>query len=122
MLRPSHRAILPQLALVILLHPCAALAEVSDKEPTAGLFWTLGLGSAMLCLFGTRIKPWLGAAFFALALLWFVSLFLEIHSSDVGPHLLREQGAAYYWQAYAAFGTVVGGFVIGYFWRRRISS
>ncbi len=122
MLRPSHRAVLTHVALAILLHPCAALAEVSDKEPTAGLFWAVGLGTAMLCLFGTRIKPWLGAAIFVLAVLWFISLFLEIHSSDVGPHLLSEQGAIYYWQAYAAFGAVVGGFVTGYFWHKRISS
>jgi len=122
MLRPSHRAVLAQLALAIRLHSGAALAEVSDKEPTAGFLWAVGLGTGMLCLLGTRIKPWLGAAIFVLAVLWFISLFAEIHSSDVGPHLLREQGADYYWQAYAAFSVVVGGFVIGYFWRRRISS
>lgn len=122
MLRPSHCAILAQLALVTLLHPGAALAEVSDKEPTSGLFWTVGIGAAVLCLLGTRIKPWLGAAIFVLAVLWFISLFAEIHSPDVVPHLLQEQGAGYYWQAYAAFSVVVGGFVTGYFWHRRISS
>lgn len=122
MLRPSHRAILAQLALAMLLHPGIALAEVSDKEPAAGLFWTVGIGAAILCLLGTRIRPWLGTTFFILAVLWFVSVFLEIHSSDVGPHLLKEQGAAYYWQAYAAFGAVLGGFAIGYLWHRRISS
>jgi len=118
----TYRAILLRVSIAILSYPCSALAEVSDKEPTASLFWTVGIGAALLCLFGTRIKPWLGVTVLALAVLWFVSVFLEIHSSDVSPHLEREQGAFYYWQAYAAFGTVLCGFVVGYVWHRRITS
>jgi hypothetical protein len=122
MLHSTHRAILAAVSFLILLFPGTALAEVSDKEPTASLFWAVGLGAALLCLLGARIKPWLGAIFFTLAALWFISLFLEIHSSDVGPYLRQEQGAAYYWQAYAAFGAVLCGLALGYVWHKRISS
>lgn len=122
MLHSTHRALLAHVSFVLLLFPDTALAEVSDKEPTTGLFWAVGLGAALLCLLGARIRPWLGAIFFALAALWFGSLFLEIHSSDVGPHLRREQGAVYYWQAYVAFGSVLCGLVLGYVWHKRLSS
>ena len=121
MLCSAYRAILVHAFTAILLYRCAALAEVSDKEPTTDLFWTVGIAAALLCLFGTRIKLWLGIVFFIPTLLWFGSLFWEIHSSDVGPFLLREQGAIYYWQAYAAFVTVLCGFVIGYVWHKRIA-
>ncbi|AXW60797.1 hypothetical protein CJO94_01270 [Ralstonia solanacearum] len=44
-----------------------------------------------------------------LAALFFVSLLLEIHAPDVGAALYREQGGAYYAQAYLAFGLVLLG-------------
>ena len=122
MLLTTYRAILARLAFVVFLYPGSALAEVSDKEPTTNLFWTVGIVAALACLFGTRMKPWLGAVLFAPTALWFISLFLEIHSSDVGPYLLSEQGSAYYWQAYAAFGIVLCGLVIGYAWHKRPAS
>lgn len=122
MLHSTYRTILVRTSFVILLYPGSVLAEVSDKEPTAGLFWVVGLVAAMLCLFGARVRPWLGLLFFMPVVFWFSSLFLEIHSPDVGPHLLREQGAVYYWQAYAAFGAALCGLILGYFWHKRISS
>lgn len=122
MLPATYRAILAFVSFAILLYPGSAFAEVSDKEPTTDLFWTVGLGATLFCLVGTRIRPWLGAVCFAPAALWFVSLFLEIHSADVGPYLLVEQGATYYWQAYAAFGTVLCGLGIGYVWHKRTAS
>ena len=122
MLLTTHRAILARVLVVVFLYPASALAEVSDKEPTANLLWTVGIVAALSCLFGTRMKPWIGAVLFVPTTLWFISLFLEIHSSDVGPYLLSEQGSAYYWQAYAAFGAVVCGLVIGYVWHKRIAS
>lgn len=122
MLLATNRAVIIYVFFVALFYPGSALAEVSDKEPTTHLFWTVGIVAALLCLFGTRMKPWLGAVLFAPAALWFISLFLEIHSSDVGPYLLLEQGVVYYWQAYAAFGAVVCGLAIGYVWHKRIAS
>lgn len=122
MLYSTHRAVLARASFLILLSPGSVLAEVSDKEPATSLFWTVGLATALLCLFGARIRPWLGLVFFAPAALWFSSLFLEIHSSDVGPYLRVEQGAFYFWQAYGAFGTVLCGLILGYFWHKRISS
>ncbi|MEW6022351.1 MAG: hypothetical protein AB1807_09435 [Pseudomonadota bacterium] len=122
MLLATHRAVLMHVFFVVLFYPGSALAEVSDKAPTTDLFWAVGLVGALLCLAGGRIKPWLGVVLFAPAALWFISLFLEIHSSDVGPYLLSEQGSAYYWQAYAAFGAVVCGLAIGYVWHKRIVS
>ena len=116
MLCATHRAIL---ALTCLFYPAVLLAEVSDKEPDVVLFWQVGLAAALLCLFTARFKPWLGASCFAPTAIWFASLFLEIHSPDVGPYLRLEQGEGYYVQAYAAFVLAVFGLGAGYFWHRR---
>jgi hypothetical protein len=43
-------------ALVLLITPSVLLAEVSDKEPTFNLFWTIGLTTALLCLVVARIN------------------------------------------------------------------
>ncbi|MCS0595459.1 hypothetical protein [Massilia agri] len=101
--------------------PGTAIAEVSDKEPTISLFWTVGLTAAMLCLFAARLRPWLGVLFFATVAFWFIGLLLEIHSPDVGPYLRLEQGTVYYIQAYAAFAVVLFGLIVGLIWRRRSS-
>ena len=112
----STRALL---ALACLAWPDVLLAEVSDKAPAAGLFWQAGLIGALLCLFAARLKPWLGAICFIPTAIWFATLFLEIHSTDVGPYLRLEQGDGYYLQAYAAFALVLSGLITGYLWHRR---
>lgn len=119
MLYPINRAILRPVLFLLMLFPSTVLAEVSDKEPAAQLFWTVGLAAALLCLVAARIKPWLGFLFFVPAAVWFASLYMEMHSADVGPHLRLEQGAVYYWQAYAAFAVVACGLALGWLWHRR---
>jgi len=118
MLYPAHRT-LPTVVWLTALYPSSAFAEVSDKEPAATLFWTVGLTAALLCFLLTRLRPWLGKAVFLFASLWFVALFWEIHSPDIRLHLQREQGVIYYLQAYAAFVAVVCGFALGYRRRKR---
>jgi hypothetical protein len=105
--------------LLVILYPGTLWAEVSDKEFTVSSFWTVGISAAILCLVCTRIKPWLGMIYFVPVALWFVCLFVEIHSPDVRPYLRLEQGGAYYFQAYAAFASVALGLVAGYIWRQR---
>lgn len=116
MLRPAYRALL---ALTCFFYPTVLLAEVSDKEPATVLFWQVGFAAALLCLFTTRLSPLLGVICFTPVALWFANLFLEIHSSDVGPYLRLEQGDGYYLQAYAACGLVISGLVAGYLLHRR---
>lgn len=118
MLHPAHRTLLT-LGWLMALYPASAFAEVSDKEPTATLFWAVGLTAALLCFLLTRLRPWLGKAVFLFALLWFAVLFWEIHSPDISRHLQREQGLIYYLQAYAAFVAVICGFALGYRRRKR---
>jgi hypothetical protein len=119
MLHSTDRAILNLAVLTILAYPATVFSEVSDKEPSADLFWKIGLAAAIVCFVGTRIKPWLGIICFIPVALWFGTLFLELHSPDVGPHLRLEQGAAYFLQAYAAFGLPLCGLLAGYFWHRK---
>lgn len=119
MLHPTHRAILKLVTLMILVYPAAVFAEVSDKAPSADIFWKIGLAAAIVCLVGARMKPWLGITCFVPVALWFTSLFLELHSFDVGPFLRIEQGTAYFLQAYAAFGLALCGLVAGYVWHRK---
>jgi hypothetical protein len=108
MLHSTHRAILKPAVLTVLVYPATVFAEVSDKEPSADLFWKIGLAAAIICLVGARMKPWLG-----------VTCFLELHSFDVGPHLRIEQGTAYFLQAYATFGLPLCGLLAGYVWHRK---
>lgn len=119
MLHSSHRAVLMLAGSIVMLTPSFVLAEVSDKEPAAGLFWVVGAAAAFFCFLAARFKPWLGLAVFAFPMLWFISLFLELHSADVGPHLLIEQGNVYYMQAYASFGLALGGLIVGLLRRRK---
>ena len=119
MLYSAHRTILMLVASMVVLLPVPALAEVSDKEPAASLFWAVGVPAALLCLVSARVRPWLGVIVFAPAAIWFATLFLELHSADVGRFLRIEQGNIYYLQAYAAFGAVVGGLVLGFRWHKR---
>lgn len=117
--RSTHQAVLALACVTIATYSSTVLAEVSDKEPTTELLWKIGIIAAVICLATARIKPWLGAICFAPAAIWFVSLFLEIHSPDIGPHLRIEQGNGYYLQAYAAFAIAICGLASGYFWFRR---
>lgn len=119
MLHSTDRTILKLAAFALGVFPHVALAEVSDKEPASSLFWCIGIAAALLCLVTARFKPWLGLLAFLPAALWFTSLFLEIHSPDVGPHLLREQGVVYYWQAYASLFIALCGLLLGYVWHKR---
>ncbi|MEM8515276.1 hypothetical protein RCH14_004636 [Massilia sp. MP_M2] len=119
MLHSTHSAILKLVTLTMLVYPATVFAEVSDKEPSADLFWKIGLAAAIICLLGTRMKPWLGIICFLPVAMWFGSRFLELHFSDVGPHLRLEQGAIYFLQAYAAFGLPLCGLLAGYVWHRK---
>lgn len=100
-------------ALVLLITPSVLLAEVSDKEPTFNLFWTIGLTTALLCLVVARIKPWLGTICLIPAAIWYASLFLEFQSPDVGPHLRSEQGYIYFLQAYMSCTLPLCGLLTG---------
>jgi 4-hydroxybenzoate polyprenyltransferase len=119
MLNSTHHAILNLAILAVLVYPATVFSEVSDKEPSADLFWKIGLAAAIICFVGARIKPWLGIICFLPAAMWFGSLFLELHSPDVGPHLRIEQGSAYFLQAYAAFGLSLCGLFAGYVLHRK---
>ena len=119
MLHSTHLAILKLAFLSVLVYPANVFAEVSDKEPSADIFWKIGLAVAIICLVGARMKPWLGVTCFVPVALWFTSLFLELHSFDVGPHLRIEQNTAYFLQAYAAFGLPLCGLLAGYVWHRK---
>lgn len=110
------------LTLACLAYPGILMAEVSDKEPIAVLFWQVGIAAALICLFAARFKPWLGAICFAPAASWFANLFMELHSPDISLYLRLEQGNGYYLQAYTAFVLVFSGLVAGYLWHRGKSS
>jgi hypothetical protein len=64
MLHYTHRAILKFAFLSVLVYPATVFAEVSEKEPSADLFWKIGLAAAIICLVGARVKPWLGVTCF----------------------------------------------------------
>lgn len=84
------------------LLPLYAQAEVLDKLPQAQDMWlhaALGIAFAGIAL---RIH-W---GLFALALiyptLWFVGLFMDLYSFDLGPAIVAEAGRSYLINAHAA--------------------
>jgi len=119
MLHSTYRRVLKLIGLTMSLMPVSVFAEVSDKEPAAGLFWVVGVAAAALCLASARYKSWLGMIVFLPFAIWFLSLFTELHSADVGPYLRAEQGLTYYLQAYGAFGLVLIGLLFGLFWPKK---
>lgn len=120
MLHPSHRSVSKEVIVVLLLlMPALAYAEVSDKEPTVLYIWSVGAMAATVCFIGAYYRRWLLALLIPLPLLWFVSLFLEIHSDDVGAALYQEQGFIYYLQAYLSLLLFVLGCGVGWFLNKR---
>jgi len=119
MLHSTYRRVLKLAGVTMILMPISVFAEVSDKEPAAELFWIVGAAAAALCLISARYKSWLGMIVFLPFAIWFSSLFSELHSADVGPHLRAEQGLTYYLEAYGAFGLVLIGLLAGLFWPRK---
>jgi hypothetical protein len=119
-MRSTVRALLEKAAFVLpLLAPSAAMAEVSDKEPSLVFVWALGSVASIVCFVGTYFRWRLAPILAALPLLWFASLFMEIHSADVGPHLYAEQGLSYYIQSYLSLAIFMAGLVLGLIMNKR---
>lgn len=107
MLHSADRA-LPKALIVFVVTfylPCA-YAEVIDKVPTLSFIWGVAIASGVVCLVATYFQRWL-LILVAFPAMWFLNLFLEIHSPDVGPALLIEAGRGYIAQAYLAALSVV---------------
>jgi len=115
---PPHRA-QRTLAVLLLLAPPAAVAEVSDKVPSLGEIWGIATVAAMALLLAARYRPWLLAVALPIALLWFGALLAEIHSADVGPALVREQGVQFVVWADLVGALMMAACVAGWVWRRR---
>lgn len=92
--------------------PCA-YAEVIDKVPTLSFIWGVAIASGVVCLVATYFQRWL-ALLIAFPAMWFLNLFIEVHSPDVGPALLIEAGRGYVTQAYLAALSVAALGVLGW--------
>ena len=115
MLHASYRSLFGKVALTLFLFaPLTALAEVSDKVPSVFYMWCVGAVSSIACFMVSYYRRWLAPVLGILPALWFASLLWEIHSSDVGIHLYREQGVSYYAQAYMALILFISGAVLGW--------
>ena len=119
MLHPSYCSLSKEVIAALLLMPALAYAEVSDKEPSALYIWSVGAMAAAVCFLGTYYRNWLLALLAPLPALWFISLFLEIHSADVSVALYQEQGLLYYVQAYLSLALFVLGGGAGWFLNKR---
>ncbi|MDR3300854.1 MAG: hypothetical protein LBU43_12890 [Candidatus Accumulibacter sp.] len=89
------------------------MAEVSDKEPSLLFIWGLGATAAVICFIGACFQKWLVPVFAAFPLFWFVSFYVEIHSTDIGSYLYTEQGIYYYVQSYLSFTLFLSGIFLG---------
>lgn len=114
MLHSTDRALSKALiVLVTTFYLPSAYAEVLDKVPTLSHIWGVAIASGVVCLVVTYFRRWL-LILVAFPAAWFLSLFLEIHSPDVGPALLIEAGRGYIAQAYLAALSVIALGVLGW--------
>jgi purine-cytosine permease-like protein len=119
MLYSSYRSLFKKaISVMFTLLPMLACAEVSDKVPSSLYIWTVGGASAVACFLGASYQRGLLVIIAPFPALWFISLFLEIHSSDVGTTLYQEQGLPYYIQAYLSFALSVFGAGAGWLLNR----
>jgi len=120
MLHSSDRAVPGKIiASLLMLAPTAALAEVSDKEPSLFYVWMVGIIASAVCFIGSYHRRWLAPILAILPALWFASFLMEIHSADVGPHLYAEQGIIYYIHAYLSLAIFVAGIIFGLLMNKR---
>ena len=98
--------------------PAAALAEVSDKIPSLPQIWGIAGIAALALLLAMRYKPRTSWLILPLLAVWFTALLLEVHSADVGPAIVSEQGIGYVVQVYLAEGIAVVAGWIGWRWRK----
>ena len=98
--------------------PAAALAEVSDKIPSLPQIWGIAGIAALTLLLAMRFSPRVSWLILPLLGLWFATLLLEVHSADVGPAIVSEQGVGYVVQVYLAGGLAVVAGWIGWRWRK----
>lgn len=101
------------IAFLAIIYLPSAYAEVIDKVPNLALIWGVAIASGIACLLATYYRRWL-LILAILPAVWFLSLFLEIHSPDVGPALLVEAGRSYIAQAYLAGFVVIVLGVLGW--------
>ena len=107
MLHSANSALFKALiALVVIFYLPSAYAEVIDKVPNLSFIWGVAITSGVTCLVATYFRRWL-LILTVFPAVWFSSLFLEIHSPDVGPALLVEAGRSYIAQVYLAAFSVI---------------
>ena len=102
--------------------PTAALAEVSDKIPSLPQIWGIAGIAGIALLLAMRFKPRMSWLILPLLAVWFTALLVEVHSADVGPAIVSEQGIGYVVQVHLAAGLAVVAGWIGWRWRRGRSS
>lgn len=120
MLHSADRALSKALvAFVAVFFWPNAYAEVIDKVPSVSQIWGVAVASGVACLALTYFRRWFLVLAAAFPAVWFFSLFLEIHSPDVGPALLIEAGRGYIAQAYLAAFSVVALGALGWFLNSR---
>jgi hypothetical protein len=107
------------IALLLLLHPATASAEVMDKVGSLSLVWSWGIGLAVAGFFAARYRPWLLVMVFLLLLVFFGALLSDITSTDIGPAIRNEAGLFYIASAWAFPFLVVITSALGALFRRR---
>jgi hypothetical protein len=92
-------------------------AEVSDKEPTIVVIWSVGILVSLACFFVCRWRRLAACLVLPVAAIWAFGITSEVRDPYVGPAIVQELGRSYVASAYllavAPFGLVAIGL-----WRR----
>ena len=82
-------------ALLLLLLPVTAHAEVMDKESSAAAVWAWATAPCVIAYLAARYRPWLLLLVLPAPVLFYIAHLLEVTDRYVGPAIAREAGTLY---------------------------
>ena len=101
------------LFFVVLIIPLTSQAEVSDKMATQSGLWLSGfIAGALLAVF-IRWSRWANIIGLPLIALFFYFAYDTLAQPDIGPAIIREQGAPYIVALYGSAVLVLVGLLVG---------
>jgi len=109
-------------ALLLLLLPVAAHAEVMDKEFSAAAVWAWAIAPSVITFLAARYRPWLLLLVLPAPVLFYIAQLLEVADRYVGPAIAREAGTPYLVASWGGPLALVMGLLLGLVARSRRGS
>ena len=98
---------------MMLLLPCGAFAEVSDKMATQSELWVTGIIFGIVLALLLLWSKWMNIIALPIAFLFFYFAYDTLAQPDIGPAIIKEQGKPYIFALYGSASFVLLGVCIG---------